>query len=87
MLPVPKGLRNLMPSWEEMKECRFAFFNGSVVGFIIGVLPGAGSTIASFMSYGIEKAVSKPSGKIRTRRASKAWRRPKAPTTPIPAAR
>src|SRR5690349_11281671 len=59
MLPVPKGLRNLLPTWDDMKRCRFAFVNGSVVGFLIGVLPGAGSTIASFMSYGIEKAVSK----------------------------
>jgi putative tricarboxylic transport membrane protein len=59
MLPVPKGLRNLMPTWQDMKDCRFAFVNGSVVGFLIGVLPGAGSTIASFMSYGIEKAVSR----------------------------
>jgi putative tricarboxylic transport membrane protein len=59
VLPVPKGLRNLMPTWADMKACRFAFVNGSVVGFLIGVLPGAGSTIASFMSYGIEKAVSK----------------------------
>src|SRR5438067_2498735 len=59
MLPVPKGLRNLMPTWDDMKRCRFAFLNGSVIGFLIGVLPGAGSTIASFISYGIEKAVSK----------------------------
>jgi len=59
MLPVPKGLRNLLPTWEDMRKCRFAFVNGSVVGFLIGILPGAGSTIASFMSYGIEKAVSK----------------------------
>jgi putative tricarboxylic transport membrane protein len=59
MLPVPKGLRNLLPNWDDMKRCRFAFVNGSVVGFLIGILPGAGSTIASFMSYGIEKAVSK----------------------------
>jgi len=59
MIPVPRGLRNLMPTWQDMKDCRFAFVNGSVVGFLIGVLPGAGSTIASFMSYGIEKAVSK----------------------------
>jgi putative tricarboxylic transport membrane protein len=59
MLPVPKGLRNLLPTWEDMKRCRFAFVNGSLVGFFIGILPGAGSTIASFMSYGIEKAVSK----------------------------
>jgi putative tricarboxylic transport membrane protein len=59
MLPVPRGLRNLMPSREELRACRFAFLNGSVIGFLIGVLPGAGSTIASFLSYGVEKAVSK----------------------------
>jgi putative tricarboxylic transport membrane protein len=59
MLPVPKGFRNLLPTWDDMKRCRFAFVNGSVVGFLIGILPGAGSTIASFMSYGIEKAASK----------------------------
>ncbi|MGE5945166.1 MAG: tripartite tricarboxylate transporter permease [Betaproteobacteria bacterium] len=66
MLPVPKGLRNLMPTWQDMKDCRFAFVNGSLVGFIIGVLPGAGSTIASFISYGIEKAVSKRPEKFGT---------------------
>ncbi len=66
MLPVPKGLRNLMPTWQDMKDCRFAFVNGSLVGFIIGVLPGAGSTIASFISYGIEKAVSKHPEKFGT---------------------
>ncbi len=59
LLPVPKGLRNLLPTMQDMKDCRFAFLNGSLVGFVIGVLPGAGSTIASFISYGIEKAVSK----------------------------
>ncbi|EWY41697.1 hypothetical protein N825_24475 [Skermanella stibiiresistens SB22] len=59
MLEVPRGLRNLMPSWAELKACRFAFVNGSITGFIIGLLPGAGATIASFVAYGIEKAVSK----------------------------
>jgi putative tricarboxylic transport membrane protein len=59
MFEVPKGLRNLMPNWQDMKDSRFAFLNGSIVGFFVGVLPGAGSTIASFVSYGIEKAVSK----------------------------
>jgi putative tricarboxylic transport membrane protein len=58
MLPVPKGFRNLMPTWEDMKRCRFAFAQGSILGFLVGVLPGAGSTIASFLSYGVEKAVS-----------------------------
>jgi len=59
LLPVPKGLRNLLPTVQDLKDCRFAFANGSVVGFLIGVLPGAGSTIASFISYGLEKAVSR----------------------------
>ena len=65
-LPVPRGLRNLLPSLEELKACRFAFVNGSVIGFLIGVLPGAGSTIASFISYGVEKAVSKHPEKFGT---------------------
>src|SRR5213593_2862549 len=59
LLPVPKGLRNLLPTLQDLKDCRFAFANGSVVGFLVGVLPGAGSTIASFLSYGLEKAVSR----------------------------
>lgn len=30
-----------------------------VVGFVVGVLPGAGATIASFLSYALERRVSK----------------------------
>ena len=59
VMPVPRGLRNLLPSLRDLKDSRFAFLNGSVLGFLIGVLPGAGSTIASFISYGVEKAVSR----------------------------
>jgi putative tricarboxylic transport membrane protein len=66
MLPVPKGLKNLMPTWQDMKDCRFAFLNGSVLGFLIGILPGAGSTISSFLCYGIEKAVSRHPEKFGT---------------------
>jgi putative tricarboxylic transport membrane protein len=66
MLPVPRGLRNLLPTWDDLKACRFAFINGSVIGFLIGVLPGAGGTIASFISYGLEKAVSRHPEKFGT---------------------
>jgi putative tricarboxylic transport membrane protein len=59
LLPVPKGLKNLLPTMQDLKDCRFAFVNGSVVGFLVGALPGGGSTIASFLSYGLEKAVSR----------------------------
>jgi putative tricarboxylic transport membrane protein len=59
LLQTPKGLRNLLPTWQDLKDCRFAFANGSVIGFLVGTLPGGGSTIASFLSYGLEKAVSR----------------------------
>jgi putative tricarboxylic transport membrane protein len=58
-LPIPKGWRNLLPNRQDLKDSRFAFANGSIIGFLIGVLPGAGSTIASFIAYGLEKAVSR----------------------------
>jgi putative tricarboxylic transport membrane protein len=63
---VPKGLKNLLPTMQDLKDCRFAFVNGSLVGFLIGILPGAGATISSFLSYGIEKAVSKHPEKFGT---------------------
>lgn len=66
LFKVPKGLRNLLPTLQDLRNCRFAFLNGSVVGFFIGVLPGAGSTIASFLSYGLEKAFSRHREKFGT---------------------
>lgn len=66
LFKVPKGIRNLLPTLQDLKDCRFAFLNGSVVGFLIGVLPGAGATIASFISYGIEKAFSRHPEKFGT---------------------
>lgn len=66
LFEVPKGLRNLLPNLQDLKDSRFAFVNGSLVGFFVGVLPGAGSTIASFVSYGIEKAVSRHPEKFGT---------------------
>jgi putative tricarboxylic transport membrane protein len=59
LFQAPKGLRNLLPTLQDLKDCRFAFLNGSIVGFFVGVLPGAGSTISSFLSYGLERAVSR----------------------------
>jgi putative tricarboxylic transport membrane protein len=66
LFKLPKGLRNLLPTWQDLKDCRFAFLNGSLVGFFVGALPGAGATVASFMSYGIEKAFSRHPEKFGT---------------------
>ena len=58
LFKLAKGWRNLLPTLQDIKACRFAFINGSLIGFFVGALPGAGATVASFLSYGLEKAVS-----------------------------
>ncbi|WP_103535017.1 tripartite tricarboxylate transporter permease [Streptomyces sp. SM11] len=43
----------------ELKEISGPAGRGSVLGFFIGVLPGAGATVASFLSYSFEKRLAK----------------------------
>ena len=66
LFELAKGLRNLLPTLQDLKDCRFAFLNGSIIGFFVGALPGAGATVASFLSYGLEKAVSRHPEKFGT---------------------
>ena len=66
ILKIPRGIKNLLPTLQDLKDCRFAFLNGSVLGFVVGALPGAGATVASFLSYGLEKAVSRHPEKFGT---------------------
>ena len=40
---------------EETKQMAATIPRSSILGFIIGVLPGAGATIASFLAYGMER--------------------------------
>jgi putative tricarboxylic transport membrane protein len=58
LVAVPKGFRALLPTKQDLKDSRFAMAQSSVLGFLIGVLPGAGATIASFVSYGVQKKFS-----------------------------
>jgi putative tricarboxylic transport membrane protein len=44
---------------EEWRRSLPAWLRGSVVGFFIGVLPGAGATLATFLSYDVERRSSK----------------------------
>ena len=44
---------------EEFRRSIPAWLRGSGIGFFIGALPGAGATVASFISYAIERRVSK----------------------------
>lgn len=47
------------PNRHEFKKMLPATLRGSAIGTSIGVLPGAGATVATFLSYGLEKKISK----------------------------
>ena len=56
---LPVRFRELYPNREEMKRSVPPILRGSVVGFFVGLLPGPAATVASFISYGIERRFSK----------------------------
>jgi putative tricarboxylic transport membrane protein len=53
------GLRHLMPDAKDWARSRWAIVRGTLLGFSVGTLPGAGPTVATFMSYALEKKISK----------------------------
>jgi len=52
------NLGSLKISSEEVREISPVVARSSIVGFFVGVLPGAGATIASFLAYGMERALA-----------------------------
>lgn len=59
-------INNLLPSKKEMKDSAGPIARGSILGFFVGILPGAGATLASFFSYILEKKISKNPSKFGT---------------------
>ena len=49
----------MMPRGEELKKGLWASVRGTLLGFPLGMLPGMTPPVASFMSYGLEKRISK----------------------------
>jgi putative tricarboxylic transport membrane protein len=49
----------LWPTVSDVLQSKWAILRGTVIGFFVGILPGAGSTLSSFISYGVEKSASK----------------------------
>lgn len=56
---LPVRFRELYPNREEMRRSVAPICRGSVMGFLIGLLPGPAATMASFASYGLERSLSK----------------------------
>jgi putative tricarboxylic transport membrane protein len=58
--------KDLYPNRQELKDSVGPIWRGTLIGFLIGLLPGGGATIATFFSYAIEKGVSKHPEKFGT---------------------
>ena len=56
--PVAK-VSKVLPTRADWQQSRMPIMRGSVIGFIIGVLPATGATIASFVAYIVEKKLAK----------------------------
>ena len=57
---------SIMPTLQDWADSKWAIVRGSLIGFFVGILPGAGTVIPTFMSYTIEKKVSKHPEKFGT---------------------
>jgi putative tricarboxylic transport membrane protein len=56
---MPRAIGTLRPTREEWRRSIPATLRGTLLGGVLGILPGAGATIASFMAYTLEKRVSR----------------------------
>jgi putative tricarboxylic transport membrane protein len=53
------SIRNLFPSKVDWLRSKWALVRGTIIGFFLGILPGGGPVLASFLAYGVEKRLSK----------------------------
>lgn len=52
-------LGRLLPSWGELRRCAGAMLRATGVGFVLGLLPGCTPGAISFLSYDLERRVSR----------------------------
>src|SRR5438045_1372358 len=56
---VPSTITNLMPTRQDLIDSSGAIARGTILGSILGILPGGGAVIASFAAYTFEKKISR----------------------------
>ena len=52
-------VKHVLPTREDWRVCRMPILRGTGIGFLIGVLPATGATIASFLAYIVEKKLAR----------------------------
>lgn len=59
-------LKKVTIPWKDIYETRWTMLRASGVGFIAGILPGAGASLGSFLAYMTEKSIAGKDGKFGT---------------------
>ncbi|MBI4633628.1 MAG: tripartite tricarboxylate transporter permease [Deltaproteobacteria bacterium] len=52
-------IKDIFPTRLDWLQAKWAIVRGTLVGFFLGILPGGGPVIATFIAYGVEKATAK----------------------------
>ncbi|PHK95532.1 transporter [Pseudoroseomonas rhizosphaerae] len=59
ILRPPASLLGFLPSREEARRSVAPVLRGTGLGFLVGLLPGGGAVLASFLSYAVEKRLAR----------------------------
>ncbi len=59
-------VKGLLPTLADWMQAKWALLRGTVIGFWLGILPGGGAVLASFVAYAVEKRFSKHPEKFGT---------------------
>ncbi len=53
------SMRSLIPTLKDMKNSAWPIVRGTFIGFFLGLIPGVGAVVPTFLAYSVEKKVSK----------------------------
>jgi putative tricarboxylic transport membrane protein len=56
---IQPKLKDLVPRWADLRESAPAIGRGTVIGFLFGIIPGMSHVVSTFVSYALEKRLSK----------------------------
>ena len=52
-------VRDVFPTWADIKQCIGAMLRSTGIGFFMGLLPGCAPSVTTFVAYDVEKRISK----------------------------
>ncbi len=52
-------MKGLLPNRKDWRDSTGSIMRGTLIGFLLGILPGAGGIVSTFVSYTVEKKLSK----------------------------